>query len=708
MLPYVIAGLVSGGIYAIAATGLVITFQAAGVLNFSFGAIAFTVARFYYFLHVQESLSILPSALLSILVLGPLMGLLLYVALFRFLHQSSTLVKVLATIGVSVALPSADLLIFGNQPILSAPGLAPQPVKVFHLLGVGITLDQIIVYGCVILLMAAGFFVLRYTDVGLRVRSMVDSPALMSLSGSNPNTMSMGVWVVSTTLAGLVGVLMAPLVGLSAGDMTLVMIAAFAAVIAAKLRHVLVAALVGLGMGIAEALIQWGLPPSSAFTADILPSVPFLVAACFLVYYTVSGSAVDESDMVGGALDRAIRTNAGSSVSAATGGGRSLSWRPSLVAFALLCGVPLLLHGQWIGLTAEGVAFGVIFLSFSLVTGEGGMIWLCQATFAAIGGLSAGLLTAHDHLPILLSVLIGGLIAAPVGALVGILTIRMGDLYIALVTLTFGLLAENLVFNQPVFFNNGIGTTVDPPAFASTPLVLTYVCIAIFAVIALFIVNLRRATTGLAFGAVRSSTAGSKMLGINVLQMKVILATIAAFVAGIGGGLLAITMGVALPSNYDTLAAEVWLAILVTQGIRSNTAALIAGLSETILAALAANYLPQSFGNVLPILFGLGAISMVKYPEGIVSMQARQIRSLLARVQEHGPRIYQRLKIAEAIYLVAFVVVVVVVRDLWWLWIAITIVVQNVVALAIYRSRSLREAPPARRTPDAEVKKISV
>ena len=70
VLQYVIAGLVLGGIYAIAAAGLVVTYQSAGILNFSFGALAYAVARFYYYLNTQEHWAILPAALLSILVLG--------------------------------------------------------------------------------------------------------------------------------------------------------------------------------------------------------------------------------------------------------------------------------------------------------------------------------------------------------------------------------------------------------------------------------------------------------------------------------------------------------------------------------------------------------------------------------------------------------------------------------------------------------------
>src|SRR5580698_8952034 len=186
MLQFVIAGLVLGGIYAIAAAGLVITYTSSGILNFAFGAIAFFIARFYYYLHTQRSWAIIPAAVLSILIASPALGVFLYAVLFRYLRLSSPLIKVVATIGLLVAIPAVATLIFGNQAIQQAPGLAPEPVRVFNFLGVPVTMDQVIVYGCVIATVLIGAGVLRYTEVGLKVRAMVDSPAMTDLSGTNP------------------------------------------------------------------------------------------------------------------------------------------------------------------------------------------------------------------------------------------------------------------------------------------------------------------------------------------------------------------------------------------------------------------------------------------------------------------------------------------------------------------------------------------
>ena len=121
------------------------------------------------------------------------------------------------------------------------------------------------------------------------------------------------------------------------------------------------------------------------------------------------------------------------------------------------------------GLVGQGVCYGIIFLSFTVVTGEGGMIWLCQATLAGAGGFTMAILAVNHGWPVLPAVFVGGLVAMPFGVIIGFLTIRLGNLYVALVTLIFGLLVENLVFSRQIFQNNGIGINVTPPQFASGP-----------------------------------------------------------------------------------------------------------------------------------------------------------------------------------------------------------------------------------------------
>jgi branched-chain amino acid transport system permease protein len=639
MLQYVIAGLVLGGIYAIASAGLVITYVSSGILNFSFGALAYFVARFYYYLHTQQNWGIPYAAIVAILIAGPALGVFLYFMLFRFLRLSSPLVKVVATLGLLVAIPALSTLIFGNEAISSAPGLAPEPVRVFNFIGVAVTLDQVIVYASVVATVVLGSAILRYTDVGLKVRALVDSPAMTALSGTSPSAVSIGVWAVSTFFAGLAGVLAAPIIGLDPNNFTLLIAAAFAAVIAAKFRSLPIAVTVGLAMGVVTSLIQRYLPSSSNWTTEVVDAVPFMFIAVFLIYNLLRRNMDGDADRVGGALDRAITPQganrlAGSAESALDRGSLGLIGKfggPALLMI-LAAFLPILVQGFWVGLMAQAFAYGIIFLSFTLVTGEGGMIWLCQITFAGVGALTASQLATNHGWPILAAIVVGGLVALPMGLIIGFLTIRLGDLYVALVTLTFGLLMENLVFTQGIFTNLGLGVNVARPSFAVTDHAFAYVCLIAFAIVALFVLNLRRSTTGLALNAVRWSPPGARTLGISVVQMKIIVAGLGALVAGIGGGFLVVAQTSAQPANFATFLGVVWLAALVTVGVRSNTAALIGGLSFTMLPALALAYLPSWTGQLPAILFGAGAIAVARFPDGSLAQGGEAFRARLLRV----------------------------------------------------------------------------
>jgi branched-chain amino acid transport system permease protein len=637
VLQYTIAGLVLGGIYAIASAGLVVTYLSAGILNFAFGSLAYFIARFYYFLHTQHAWGIGPAAVVSIVLTGPALGVVLYFVLFRNLRLAPPLIKIVATVGLSVIFPPAATLMFGNETILTAPGLAPQPVRVFRFLGVPVTLDQVIVYGCVIVIMVAGALILRYTDVGLRIRAMVDSPAMTSLSGTNPDAVSVGVWAASTLLAGLAGVLAAPVIGLGSADFTLLMAAAFAAVIAAKLRNLTVAVVVGLLMGVAGSLVQYALPPSSTFTADIIPSIPFVVTAIFLVYFILRSGRVSEGEGIGGTLDRAIAVSSDSHAhrrelaAGASRGSVALGWRGPILLLVVVALLPLVLHGLWLGLLATGIAYGILFLSFSFVIGEGGMVWLCMITFAGVGGLVAAQLATLHGWPVLAAVVAGGIVALPMGAIIGFLTIRLGDLYVALVTLTFGILMENLVFSLGTFANEGLGQNLNRPQFASGTYAFIYFLLVVFAIVALFVLNVRRSTTGMALTAVRSSEPAAKTIGVSVLQMKMVVAGTSAFLAGIGGALLGISLNSALPANYETVGGLVLIATVVTLGIRSNIAALLAGLAFIMIPALVQAYLPAWVGQVPAMLFGLGAVGIAQSPDGVLAMQTRQIRGVIQR-----------------------------------------------------------------------------
>jgi branched-chain amino acid transport system permease protein len=636
-----IAGLVLGGVYALATAALITTYVTAGVLNLAFGSLAFFVARLYYYLHTQSGWGIAPAAVVSILLVGPGLGILLWAVLFRTLSGATSLVKVVVTVGLSVAIPPIAVMLFGDLPETTAPGLAPQPVHIFHIAGVVITADQMITFLCVTLIVALGALVFRYTEFGLVVRAVVDSSTMTSLVGVNPQAVAAAVWAVSVFLAGLSGVLMAPLISLQPENFTLLMVAAFAAVLVAKFRYVGRGVLMALLIGVVGSEAQYFLPSNSTLAQDIIPAIPFVFILVFLIFASRSGTK-QEDQAAASTLGRTFALNHPARILFQLNSDRAQRAKSLVSAhsggFVVVCAVfvlPLVLQGVWLSSVGEGAALAIVFLSYTLLAGEAGIISLCQISLAGIGAITAAQLATNHGWPVLAAIVAGGLIVMPIGALIGLLTLRMGDLYVALVTLAFGLLVDNLIFSLNVFAQYGSGVPIARPSFAVGDRAFSYLALIVFALLALLVINYRRSTAGLMTTAVRWSESGSRTIGLSVVKPKLLAIVIAAFIAGIGGSILAIYSQSSVPTNFATLTGLIWVAVLVATGVNTPTGALIAGLSFALLPALFLQYLPPSLSNVPQAMFGLGAIGIARQPDGFVAENARHLRALVWKVRVH-------------------------------------------------------------------------
>jgi branched-chain amino acid transport system permease protein len=195
---------------------------------------------------------------------------------------------------------------------------------------------------------------------------------------------------------------------------------------------------------------------------------------------------------------------------------------------------------------------------------------------------------------------------------------------------------ERLVFTRNRFLQGGLGVIVNRPKFAQDDLAFAYLAFAFFLIFAALIWNLRRSTSGLALRAVRDSTAASRTIGLSVVQVKVLVGSLGAFVAAVGGGFYAMDQSVANPQVFATFLGLVWLAVVVTLGVRSITAAALAGLSFSLLPGVMQTYAPAKWGEVPAILFGLGAIGVAKNPEGAVLQTGRQLRGLIGKLLPHS------------------------------------------------------------------------
>ena len=173
------------------------------------------------------------------------------------------------------------------------------------------------------------------------------------------------------------------------------------------------------------------------------------------------------------------------------------------------------------------------------------------------------------------------------------------------------------------------------PEFAISDRAFTYMALAIFAIIAILIVNLRRSTTGLALNAVRWSENASRTMGLSVIQMKMIVSGLAAFVAGVGGGLYAVAHKQAIPLDYVTLAGtrlaggagDVRRALEHRRAARRVASSCCRRRSSQTYLQLS-----STWAQVPVLLFGLGAIVLAQNPEGTVHQWAMGFQSGLHKL----------------------------------------------------------------------------
>jgi branched-chain amino acid transport system permease protein len=635
MTPYIIAGIVTGGVYAISALGLVFIYRASKIFNFAQGAIGFFVAMVYYELHTVQGWPLALSALVAILVVAPALGLFLWTVLFRHLTDASANVRLVATIGLAVALPAGTQVIFGTDLIYDAPGLAPRPVALFDVLGVNLNADQLAVIAAAVLVAIAIPTLMRFTGAGLELRAVVDNRELATAAGINSPAVSAASWAIGCALAGLAGVLLTPLAGLAAEHFTLLMIAGFAAAAIGGLWSLPLTFCGAIAIGLAEAISTKYSGTSGILSQGLRPSLPFFVLLVALL--------LQQRSSILARVDAA--TTAARSGHVARHYPLVRGWILPGVGVAAVALSAFVFTGAWLTALALGCGFAIVFLSFVPITGDGGMISLAQAAFVGIGAVTAAKLSTEQGVPPFVAVLIAGLVTAAVGLVVALPALRLSDVYLALATFAFGLFMDNLIFpmrsisfDQSGFF----GLTMPHLSLFGWQLdddkSFVFAALVVFVVLALLVRLMRRSTAGLNLTAVRWSQNAAATSGVPLVRTKLATFAFSAFIAGIGGAMLASYNGQIDIRNYAVLIGLVWFAVMTTFGIQSIAGALVAGLVFNFMPQIFATYLPASWAQVPTILFGLGAIGLAREPDGVVAQVTRNVLTLRGRRRHrHAP-----------------------------------------------------------------------
>lgn len=650
----IVAGIPFGCVYALVGLGLVITYRAAGVFNFAFGAQAYLSAAVFYVTVHGAGWPVWAGGVVAIVVSGVGVGLVLDRALFRFLRAASVVVKLVVSLGLLIAIPAVvGSTGFGSGAKLAPPDLGPTPAKLLGGSGALLDTNQLAIIVATAVVAGGLGAVFRRTALGLRLRAVVESPRLAQLAGVNAEAVGSAAWVVSSVVAGLAGVLLAPLYGrVDAMDFEMLVVAAIAAAVFGGLASLSLTLVGGLILGIGQDLITAYLPLGSAVTQGLRPSLPFIL---LLVVLVVAGPALGRRrrggdpmagvdppptpagpwTMAGGPLGvgrvraRQVRTpqvGAGRLASLARGPlgpQRALAFAGCAALVVLLA---FALPPYWLFLASECAALAVVFCSFTVLSGMGGQLSLCQAELAGVGAFGAGQLAVHENLSVIAGLAVGFGMAAVIGIVVAIPALRVSGLYLALATFAFALLIDNIGFSPSWSGNGASGILVPRPLIGPVSFDATrpffVLAVVVLALVGGGVAWLRRSTTGKYLVAVRGSELAAASVGIDVRRVKLVAFGVAAGIAGLGGALYGSTLGAVSASNFTFYQSLFWLVIVAITGMRSLGGAIVAGVAVVVVPQLL-SLEGGGLGSLGAVIFGFGALIYIRHPEGLVAWLAR-------------------------------------------------------------------------------------
>lgn len=239
-------------------------------------------------------------------------------------------------------------------------------------------------------------------------------------------------------------------------------------------------------------------------------------------------------------------------------------------AFRLACLVvalvaPLAVSDFWVFIFVEMLAFALYAVSFNLLFGYGGMLAFGHAVFFGVGAYTVAILMKKVGFDAFSATVLSPVIAGLAGAIIGYFCIRLSGIYLGMLTFAFQMLAYTVVLKSYDFTGGDDGLSgLDFSGFAATPRGFYYVTLVVVAASLFLLLRLVQSPFGLALRAQRGNPRRSLALGINVARHRWMTFVIAAFFAGLAGGLFALANQSVFPGwlNWTASATPIVMTIL--------------------------------------------------------------------------------------------------------------------------------------------------
>lgn len=311
-------------------------------------------------------------------------------------------------------------------------------------------------------------------------------------------------------------------------------------------------------------------------------------------------------------------------------------WTIAVLALLFVVVAPLTLDDYYLSILNLIMIACVGAIGLNILVGYTGQISIGHAAFMSVGAYTAANLATKLDLPFWITLPAGGLMAAAVGALVGIPSLRIKGLYLAIATLAGQLIIEWTINHVPAI-SGGTQASIEVPKPSLFGYELQsqgelYGFLLFFTIIAIVgALNLVRSRVGRAFVAIRDQDIAAEIIGISIFRYKLLAFAISSFYAGVTGVLYTYYLGIANYEQFTLLVSIDYLAMVIIGGLGSVLGSIFGAVFITLLPTFLRNFM-ESFGGlfftdaelatVVPYLrltvFGLLIIFfLVVEPEGL-------------------------------------------------------------------------------------------
>jgi ABC-type branched-subunit amino acid transport system ATPase component/branched-subunit amino acid ABC-type transport system permease component len=624
ILRFMLLGVGTGGVYALLAQGLVLVYRGSGLLNFSQGAIMMAGAFVFY-----ECTSVLnmPLALgvVIALVFSGALGALIHLLVLRHLQRSSALSRVIATLGITIALQAGAYILFGHEPHAVKSIIPTSTVDVFSSqLGVGVNVLSIFLISLIMTIVLTVAY--RVTAFGRVTTAVAEKQRVAATLGHSPDLVASVNWALGGVIAGLGGILIAPILFLDPTQLVLLVLPAMSAALLGGFSSFPITFIVAIVLGMGQSLIgRYVSQPGWASAA------PFIVVVIVLI---IRGQVLPLRSYV---LDRLPSVGNG-----------QIRWGVVLVLYAAGAYLTLSANLDWALAAITTLSLAVICVSIVVVTGYAGQLSLAQTVIAGIGALIAA--KTAGHAPFLLSLLIGAGAAMCAGLLVSIPALRTRGVTLAIATLGLGTALISVVLTNSNYTGGEGGISVANQKLFGwdiNPLFLpnryAFVSLTILFLIGIAVANLRRGATGRRLIALRSNERAAASLGLNTSLLKAYAFVLAAGIAGIGGVLFAFSQPTVVfdgtTDNFSAFASIVIVAMVVAGGVGYVGGAVIGSLmlAGGVISQLLSGW--DAVNDYLPLIGGIGLVLvLLQGPDGLFEFNRHLIMSRAAKLSRFLPR----------------------------------------------------------------------